>query len=55
MVKLAAFITLQVLGNPEPAIQQAWTNEAKDKLAAFDRGEIQSAPIDELLAKMHGI
>jgi hypothetical protein len=43
---------IEILGDPEPAIQQAWTTEAKGRLVAFDRGEIEAAPIEELFSKM---
>lgn len=41
-----------MLDEPDPAIQQAWAAEASNRLAAFDRGEIHAAPVEELLAKM---
>ena len=45
----------EMLDEPDPAIQQAWATEAKDRLAAFDRGEIEAAPIEELFAKMRSV
>lgn len=42
----------EMLDESDPAIQSAWAIEAKDRLAAFDQGEIQAAPMEELLAKM---
>jgi putative addiction module component (TIGR02574 family) len=39
------------LDEPDPAIEAAWAAEAQDRLAAYDRGELPSAPIEELLAK----
>jgi Putative addiction module component len=34
------------------AINTAWAAEAKDRLAAYDRGEIQAAPVEDLFAKL---
>jgi putative addiction module component (TIGR02574 family) len=45
----------EMLDEPDAAVQNAWVTEAKDRLAAFDRGEIQAAPIEELLAKMRAV
>ncbi len=44
-----------MLDVPDPAIEAAWTAEAQDRAAAFERGEIEAAPIDELLAKMRAV
>lgn len=33
---------IEILSDPEPAIQKTWINEAKDRHAAFDLGEIQA-------------
>jgi hypothetical protein len=46
---------VETLNEPESAIQQVWTAEAKDRLAAFDDGEIHAAPIAELLIKMRAV
>lgn len=44
-----------MLDVPDPAIETAWLAEAQDRVAAFERGEIKAAPIEELLAKMRGV
>jgi putative addiction module component (TIGR02574 family) len=44
-----------MLDVPDPAIEAAWAIEAKDRTAAYERGEIQAAPIEELFAKMRAI
>ena len=40
------------LDEPDPAIESAWAAEAQDRLAAYDRGEIEAAPIEELFQKL---
>jgi putative addiction module component (TIGR02574 family) len=45
----------EMLDEPDPAISAAWAAEAKDRLAAFDRGEIKAAPVEELFAKMRAV
>ena len=45
----------EMLDEPDPAIHAAWAVEAKDRLAAFDKGEIQAAPMEELIAKMRAV
>ena len=42
----------QMLDEPDPAMSQAWAIEAGDRLAAFDRGELQAQPIDELFTQL---
>ncbi len=42
---------MESLDEPDPAIEAAWVAEAQDRLAAFKRGELSAAPIEELLAK----
>jgi hypothetical protein len=37
------------LGKPA-RIDEAWFDEAEDRLAAYDRGEIASVTLDELIA-----
>lgn len=44
-----------MLDVPDPAIDAAWVAEAKDRAAALERGEIQAAPIEELLARMRAV
>ena len=41
-----------MLDQPDPVVQAAWAKEAQDRLAAFERGELPAAPMDELLAQM---
>ena len=38
------------LGMPEASIEEAWFDEAEDRLAAYDRGEIGSIALDEMIA-----
>jgi putative addiction module component (TIGR02574 family) len=38
------------LGKPDAAIEEAWLDEAEDRLAAFDRGEIASVTLEEMIA-----
>jgi putative addiction module component (TIGR02574 family) len=38
------------LGKPDAAIEEAWLDEAEDRLAAYDRGEIASVTLDEMIA-----
>lgn len=35
-------------GNDRQAIDAAWAVEAEERLEAFDRGEIESRPLDEV-------
>ena len=42
------------LDEPDPAIESAWAAEAQDRLAAYDRGELSAAPIEELFIKLRG-
>lgn len=44
-----------MLDVPDPAIEAAWATEAHDRAAAYERGEIQAAPIEELFAKMRAV
>ena len=44
-----------MLDVPDPAIEAAWVAEAQDRAAAFERGEVQAAPIEELFAKMRAV
>ena len=34
-----------------PEIEQLWVEEAKDRLAAYRRGELQAKPLGEILEK----
>jgi putative addiction module component (TIGR02574 family) len=38
------------LGKPDDGIEEAWLDEAEDRLAAYDRGEIASVTLDEMIA-----
>jgi putative addiction module component (TIGR02574 family) len=38
------------LGKPDAAVDEAWLDEAEDRLAAYDRGEIGSVTLDEMIA-----
>ncbi len=38
------------LGKPDAVIDEAWLDEAEDRLAAYDRGEIASVTLDEMIA-----
>ena len=40
------------LDEPDPVIEAAWAAEAQDRLAAYQRGELPTAPIEELFAKL---
>ena len=40
------------LDEPDPAIEAAWAAEAQDRLAAYDRGELKAAPIEDLFEKL---
>ncbi len=40
------------LDEPDPVIEAAWAAEAQDRLAAYDRGELEAAPIEELFQKL---
>jgi putative addiction module component (TIGR02574 family) len=38
------------LGKPDAAIDEAWLDEAEDRLAAYGRGEIAAVTLDEMIA-----
>lgn len=44
-----------MLDVPDPTIEAAWAAEAQDRAAAYERGEIQAAPVEELFAKMRAL
>ena len=44
-----------MLDVPDPAINAAWAVEAQDRAAAYERGELQAAPIEELFVKMRAV
>ena len=37
------------LGKPGSAVDDAWYDEADDRLAAYDRGEIPSVTLEEMI------
>lgn len=39
----------------DPRIEQAWVVEVRSRIAAYDRGEIQAVPADEVLARARQI
>ena len=44
-----------MLDVPDPAIEAAWAAEGQDRAAAYERGEIQAAPVEELFAKIRAL
>jgi len=42
---------LASLDEPDPDIDRLWAKEAKERLAAYRRGEIKAVPLQEVLAK----
>lgn len=42
---------LQSLDATDPSLDQLWAEEAKDRLAAYRRGELDARDFDETLAK----
>jgi putative addiction module component (TIGR02574 family) len=42
---------LQSLDATDPSLDQLWSEEAKDRLAAYRRGEVEAVGFDEILAK----
>jgi putative addiction module component (TIGR02574 family) len=45
----------EMLDEPDAAVQIAWAAESQDRLAAYERGEIQAAPVEQLIAKMRSV
>jgi hypothetical protein len=41
------------LDRPDPAVDALWADEAEDRLAAYDRGEMATHNISEVGAKLH--
>jgi putative addiction module component (TIGR02574 family) len=39
---------LRSLDVPDPAIEQAWLDEAERRLKAYDEGRIQAIPMEEV-------
>jgi len=46
---------LESLDAPDPTIEAAWLVEARDRLAAYERGELLAGPIEELFAKVRAL
>ena len=42
---------LDSLDVPDPSLDDLWSREAEDRLAAYRRGEIRAIPLAEVLAK----
>jgi len=42
---------LQSLDATDPSLDQLWSEEARDRLAAFRRGELEALDFDETLAR----
>ena len=40
------------LNQPDPAIEALWSKEAEDRLTAYDRGEMLTYDIDQIIAKL---
>lgn len=51
--RLAAMLLASL--DQDPRIEQAWVAEVRDRIAAYDRGEIKSVPADEVLARAREI
>ncbi len=47
-------VLLQSLGAISAEHQEKWAAEAKDRLAAYQRGDLKSRDLDEALAKYSG-
>jgi len=42
---------LHSLDEPDAALEARWKAEVEDRLEAYERGELQTIPLDEVLAK----
>lgn len=42
---------LQSLDATDPSLDRLWSEEAKDRLAAYRRGEVEALDFDEMVAK----
>jgi hypothetical protein len=42
------------LGKPDIVVDEAWYDVAEKRLAAYDRGEIPSVTLDEMIAARKG-
>ena len=51
--RLAA--TLLASLDQDPRIEEAWVAEVRERIAAYDRGEIKAVPADEVLARAREI
>ena len=43
------------LGKSDEFVDEAWYDEAEDRLAAYDRGEIPFVTLDEMIAARKGL
>ncbi|MEX0959211.1 MAG: addiction module protein [Burkholderiales bacterium] len=43
---------LQSLDKPDPEIEALWAKEAEERLAAYDRGEIEAIDAEEVFAEI---
>jgi len=41
---------LRSLDEPDPKIDELWAAEARDRLGAYRRGEIEAIPLEEVIA-----
>lgn len=39
-------------GPPDPELDKLWVQEAEDRLAAYDQGELGSVPAEEVFARI---
>jgi putative addiction module component (TIGR02574 family) len=51
---LVAEKILESLIEPDAANDAEWAREAEDRLEAYDRGEIQGSPLDEVVRDLRG-
>lgn len=42
---------LDVLDQPDTAVDAAWAKEAKDRLRAYRSGQVRAIPLEDVLAK----
>lgn len=43
-------LDLRSLDEPDPKIDELWATEARDRLEAYRRGEIEAIPLEEVIA-----
>ena len=49
--KLAEFLLESLQGSPVADIEAAWAREIEDRVAAYDRGEMQSYAAEDVFAE----